>query len=325
MLANNFNYVRDIFYLSAIFLGLALGLLARCKIKIPAAERRGIFVLPESCTSGLIPSVTPQSGGVLNPTARIKNLRASAQTNSIIVRPHKSSVLITAAICSATVFAALLCPVIIISKGYFIFERSLLIVFFIVCVVSAAATIFPIPFGFPLIVVLGFATVSSVYYFFRYPSFESITENGKYVSILKIQLSDTARVEFADNILAIGVRHLHTSDSKRNVQTYNINASSISVDYEINTIRTNRAFPVIGNRVFVVPLTVSLIDKDAFKLRILPGNKSQKSLFNNMMYFRGKLISIKNYSGEVALEKIAAPHPTQYELFFTGDSLEAVR
>ncbi|GMO24103.1 MAG: amino acid ABC transporter ATP-binding protein [Termitinemataceae bacterium] len=41
------------------------------RIKIPAAERRGIFVLPESCTSGLIPSVTPQSGGVLNPTARI--------------------------------------------------------------------------------------------------------------------------------------------------------------------------------------------------------------------------------------------------------------
>ncbi|GMO46047.1 MAG: class I SAM-dependent rRNA methyltransferase [Termitinemataceae bacterium] len=40
-------------------------------IKIPAAERRFIFVLPESCTSGLIPSVTPQSGGVLNPTARI--------------------------------------------------------------------------------------------------------------------------------------------------------------------------------------------------------------------------------------------------------------
>ncbi|GMO41972.1 MAG: hypothetical protein Ta2B_22070 [Termitinemataceae bacterium] len=60
------------------------------RIKIPAAERRGIkpygsnknprrraegiFVLPESCTSGLIPSVTPQSGGVLNPTARIKVL-----------------------------------------------------------------------------------------------------------------------------------------------------------------------------------------------------------------------------------------------------------
>ncbi|GMO46326.1 MAG: hypothetical protein Ta2B_27800 [Termitinemataceae bacterium] len=49
------------------------------KIKIPAAERRGIFVLPESCTSGLIPSVTPQSLAhetlsvqkVLNPTARI--------------------------------------------------------------------------------------------------------------------------------------------------------------------------------------------------------------------------------------------------------------
>ncbi|GMO22075.1 MAG: hypothetical protein Ta2B_00980 [Termitinemataceae bacterium] len=31
----------------------------------------GIFVLPENCTPGLIPSVTPQSGGVLNPTARI--------------------------------------------------------------------------------------------------------------------------------------------------------------------------------------------------------------------------------------------------------------
>ncbi|GMO46254.1 MAG: hypothetical protein Ta2B_27650 [Termitinemataceae bacterium] len=46
-------------------------------IKIPAAERRGIFVLPESCTSGLIPSVTPQSGGVLNPTARIKNAFAA--------------------------------------------------------------------------------------------------------------------------------------------------------------------------------------------------------------------------------------------------------
>ncbi|GMO45522.1 MAG: aconitate hydratase [Termitinemataceae bacterium] len=45
------------------------------KIKIPAAERLGIFVLPESCTSGLIPSVTPQSGGVLNPTARIKNIK----------------------------------------------------------------------------------------------------------------------------------------------------------------------------------------------------------------------------------------------------------
>ncbi|GMO47595.1 MAG: hypothetical protein Ta2B_29720 [Termitinemataceae bacterium] len=44
------------------------------EIKIPAAERRGIFVLPESCTSGLIPSVTPQSGGVLNPTARIKTV-----------------------------------------------------------------------------------------------------------------------------------------------------------------------------------------------------------------------------------------------------------
>ncbi|GMO46259.1 MAG: hypothetical protein Ta2B_27660 [Termitinemataceae bacterium] len=41
-------------------------------IKIPAAERRGIFVLPESCTSGLIPPVTPQRGGVLNPAARIK-------------------------------------------------------------------------------------------------------------------------------------------------------------------------------------------------------------------------------------------------------------
>ncbi|GMO41660.1 MAG: hypothetical protein Ta2B_21600 [Termitinemataceae bacterium] len=48
------------------------------QIKIPAAER-GIFVLPESCTSGLIPPVTPQRLAretssvqkVLNPTARI--------------------------------------------------------------------------------------------------------------------------------------------------------------------------------------------------------------------------------------------------------------
>ncbi|GMO32561.1 MAG: hypothetical protein Ta2F_08470 [Termitinemataceae bacterium] len=41
------------------------------RIKIHAAERRGIFVLPENCTAGLIPSVSPQSGGVLNPSARI--------------------------------------------------------------------------------------------------------------------------------------------------------------------------------------------------------------------------------------------------------------
>ncbi|GMO37466.1 MAG: DNA topoisomerase IV subunit B [Termitinemataceae bacterium] len=43
------------------------------EIKIPAAERPGIFVLPENCTPGLIPPVTPQRGGVLNPTARIKD------------------------------------------------------------------------------------------------------------------------------------------------------------------------------------------------------------------------------------------------------------
>ncbi|GMO26403.1 MAG: hypothetical protein Ta2B_06560 [Termitinemataceae bacterium] len=49
-------------------------------IKIPAAERRGIFVLPESCTSGLIPPCyAPEArtrnvecAEVLNPTARIK-------------------------------------------------------------------------------------------------------------------------------------------------------------------------------------------------------------------------------------------------------------
>ncbi|GMO24466.1 MAG: hypothetical protein Ta2B_03860 [Termitinemataceae bacterium] len=51
-------------------------------IKISAAEQHtqnkahaeGAFVLPESCTPGLIPPVTPQRGGVLNPTARINGL-----------------------------------------------------------------------------------------------------------------------------------------------------------------------------------------------------------------------------------------------------------
>ncbi|GMO26091.1 MAG: stage II sporulation protein M [Termitinemataceae bacterium] len=38
----------------------------------PSSEQRGIFVLPKSCNSGLIPTVMPQSLGALNPTARIK-------------------------------------------------------------------------------------------------------------------------------------------------------------------------------------------------------------------------------------------------------------
>ncbi|GMO42041.1 MAG: hypothetical protein Ta2B_22160 [Termitinemataceae bacterium] len=48
--------------------------------KNPRRRAAGIFILPESCTSGLIPSVTPQSLAretssvqkVLNPTARIE-------------------------------------------------------------------------------------------------------------------------------------------------------------------------------------------------------------------------------------------------------------
>ena len=47
----------------------------------PAAEQRGIVVLPRNCTRSLIPanvSVTrsepPQRGGVLNPSARIKKI-----------------------------------------------------------------------------------------------------------------------------------------------------------------------------------------------------------------------------------------------------------
>ncbi|GMO28685.1 MAG: hypothetical protein Ta2F_04010 [Termitinemataceae bacterium] len=221
---------------------------------------------------------------------------------------------ISVALCMLSVCVVLFSPVIILSNMQFVFHINLLIVFFCITAICAVAVYFPVFVLFPLITASSLVIIFLCFFIFRFPFYNEYSKDTEknYVEIAKLDIQNEIQID-----LSAGLKN------KKYKKSYPFNASKSNeknedrtfLNYTVFLVQIENLFPVTGGRIYVIPLSMNLIEEGGFTKKILQESQAQNFIFNKIFNHANKLFFTKKITDSVELGAI---YGSDYRLYFDG-------